>query len=531
MSMNISSHTQPVVGVIAEYNPFHNGHAFHIQEAKRLCNASYCGVVMSGDFVQRGAPAIFDKYARAFMALSSGADLVVEMPPAFALASAEDFAFCGVSLLESLGVVTHLCFGSECGHVAPLMDLARILACEPWPFVQALRREVASGLSYPKARQKALAQYLASCRTPGSTDQSTASRQTHEKAGQASPSCQTPESLEQAPLCCQTHGSLEQAPPFCQTHENLEQAPPSCQAHENLEQTPPSCQAHENLEQAPPSRQTHESPESLLSSPNNTLGVEYLKALIKQGSSIVPVTIARQGAGYHEENLTAGYSSATAIRKIIYEQNRQTETPLSPHAPGAFDSGALSAVLGPLLPYSCMETIRTCVPVSANDFSLLLSCRLLELSRQGAGLEQFADVSPDLALRIARHTLRFSSFEERAAALKTRQYTYTRISRCLMHILLGITRKDIDSRKRLGYGSYIRILGFRRDSAPLLGNIKRRAWLPLVTKTADARKILSPQTLEHFDHDLFCSHLYQSVVCHKSHTLPKNEYTRSLIIV
>ncbi len=107
MSENISSHSQPVVGIIAEYNPFHNGHAFHIQEAKRLCNASYCVVVMSGDFVQRGAPAVFDKYSRTFMALSSGADLVVEMPPAFALASAEDFAFCGVALLESLGVVTH----------------------------------------------------------------------------------------------------------------------------------------------------------------------------------------------------------------------------------------------------------------------------------------------------------------------------------------------------------------------------------------------------------------------------------------
>lgn len=453
MSENISSHSQPVVGIIAEYNPFHNGHAFHIQEAKRLCNASYCVVVMSGDFVQRGAPAVFDKYSRTFMALSSGADLVVEMPPAFALASAEDFSFCGVALLESLGVVTHLCFGSECGHVAPLMDLARILACEPEPFRTALRREVSSGLSYPKARQKALAQYLASCRASGNACQSLVS-------------CHTPENLD-----------------------------------------------------------------ALLTSPNNTLGVEYLKALIKRGSSIIPVTIPRQGAGYHAKSLTEGYSSSTAIRRIIFQWNRQRENPSSPCDPLSFDSDALMAAVRPLVPLSCMETIRSCVPVGADDFSLLLSCRLLELSRQGAGLDQFADVSPDLALRIARHTLRFSSFEERAAALKTRQYTYTRVSRCLMHILLGITRRDLDSRKGLGYGSYIRILGFRRDSAPLLGNIKRHAALPLVTKTADARRILSPQALEQFDHDLFCSHLYQSVVQHKTHTLPKNEYTRSLIIV
>lgn len=90
-----------VVGVIAEYNPFHTGHAHHIMEAKRLCNASRCIVVMSGDFVQRGAPAIYDKYVRARMALLHGADLVLELPPCFALSSAEDFAACGVSLLRS----------------------------------------------------------------------------------------------------------------------------------------------------------------------------------------------------------------------------------------------------------------------------------------------------------------------------------------------------------------------------------------------------------------------------------------------
>ena len=126
-----SDFSQHVAGVIAEYNPFHNGHAFHIREAKKRCGASYCIAVMSGDFVQRGGPAIFDKYARTRMALSAGADLVVEMPPIFALASAEDFAACGIALLHHLGVVTHVCFGSECGDTDPLMELARILTGEP----------------------------------------------------------------------------------------------------------------------------------------------------------------------------------------------------------------------------------------------------------------------------------------------------------------------------------------------------------------------------------------------------------------
>lgn len=443
MSQESRSCLGPVTGIIAEYNPFHNGHAFHIQEAKRLCNASCCVVVMSGDFVQRGEPAIFDKYARTFMALSSGADLVVEMPPAFALASAEDFAACGVALLESMGIVSHLCFGSECGRIAPLMDLARILALEPEPFRETLRREATSGLSYPKARQKALAQYLAS-------------------------------------------------------------------------------------------RQMSTDPASLLSSPNNTLGVEYLKALLKQDSPIIPVTIARQGAGYHDQCLSAEYSSATAIRKRIFELYQCREHNTARHgvpAPDAPGQNAPDWALQTQVPSSCLETIRTAVPVCTDDFSLLLSYRLLELSQQAAGLDGFADVSPELALRIARHTLNFSSFEERIADIKTRQYTYTRISRCLMHILLNITHANMDSRKRLGYGAYLRILGFRRDSAPLLGEIKRCSRLPIVTKTADAPRILSPQALESFNHDLFCSHMYQSVVQQKTCMRPKNEYTRSLVIV
>ena len=102
------------VGIIAEYNPFHDGHAYHIRMAKELTQAEYCIVVMSGDFVQRGSPAIYDKYTRTAMALSCGADLVIELPSVFASSSAEDFAACGVALLNNLGVVGGLCFGSEC---------------------------------------------------------------------------------------------------------------------------------------------------------------------------------------------------------------------------------------------------------------------------------------------------------------------------------------------------------------------------------------------------------------------------------
>jgi predicted nucleotidyltransferase len=105
------------VGIIAEYNPFHDGHAYHIRKAKEISQADYCIVAMSGDFVQRGAPAFYDKYTRTAMALSCGADLVIELPSVFASSSAEDFAASGIALLNNLGVVGSVCFGSECGNV------------------------------------------------------------------------------------------------------------------------------------------------------------------------------------------------------------------------------------------------------------------------------------------------------------------------------------------------------------------------------------------------------------------------------
>lgn len=134
-----------ITGIIAEYNPFHGGHCFHIEEAKKKTNADYCIVVMSGDFVQRGEPAVFDKYLRTKMALMGGADLVIELPSVFAVSSAEDFAACGVNLLSRLGAVTHLCFGSEDGNLEGIQAAAKILSDESPDFSARLREGLKLG--------------------------------------------------------------------------------------------------------------------------------------------------------------------------------------------------------------------------------------------------------------------------------------------------------------------------------------------------------------------------------------------------
>ena len=146
-----------VVGIIAEYNPFHKGHAYQIQKAKEQCGAEFAVVVMNGDFVQRGEPAIFDKYTRTKEALLGGADLIFELPVRFGLSSAGDFAMGGILALNALPFVTQLCFGTETGDLTPLLQAATFLCNEPDSYRTRVKHFVKQGILYPKARSLALA--------------------------------------------------------------------------------------------------------------------------------------------------------------------------------------------------------------------------------------------------------------------------------------------------------------------------------------------------------------------------------------
>ena len=146
-----------VVGIIAEYNPFHKGHAYQIQKAKKQCGAEFAVVVMNGDFVQRGETAIFEKYTRTKEAIWGGADLIFELPVRFGLSSAGDFAMGGILALNALPFVTHLCFGTETGDLTPLLQAASFLCDEPDSYRTRVKHFVKQGILYPKARSLALA--------------------------------------------------------------------------------------------------------------------------------------------------------------------------------------------------------------------------------------------------------------------------------------------------------------------------------------------------------------------------------------
>jgi len=148
------------VGLIVEYNPLHNGHQYHFQQSKKLSGAEASIAVMSGQFLQRGEPAVVDKWARAEMALRMGVDLVLELPVAFSAQPAEWFAYGAVSALEATGVVDSLCFGSESGEIGWLHAVADAMSSESAEFGELLQRELKAGLPYPAAYGKAVAAFV-----------------------------------------------------------------------------------------------------------------------------------------------------------------------------------------------------------------------------------------------------------------------------------------------------------------------------------------------------------------------------------
>lgn len=391
------------VGLITEYNPFHNGHAYHILKALEVTGADAAIVVMSGNFVQRGTPAIMPKDLRTKCALLSGAALVLELPVCFATGSAEYFAQGAVSLLDQLGCDT-LCFGSECGDIHRLDQVAEILASEPEDYRNALKAALKDGYSFPAARQMALSAYA-----------------------------------------------------------------------------------------------------DVLATPNNILGIEYLKALKKCKSKIVPYTIARIGSGYHDPSVSGTLSSATAIRADIQDLSSVKEQ----------------------IPASCYslmeETFGTRYPIISNDFSLILKTKLLSETKES--LCRYMDVTPDLANRILRQRNQFLNFEQFCDCLKTKELTRSRISRSLIHILLGITDAVIEDLH--ASVPYARILGFRSDASAVFSALKQTTSIPLISSPAHADLRASDRVL--LDLDLYASNLYESVITDKYNTSFCNELTRKLL--
>lgn len=149
-----------VLGIIGEYNPFHNGHLYHLNESKKVTNSNYTVAIISGNFVQRGNVSVVDKWTKAKMAILNGIDLVLELPTIYSISSAENFALGAIKTLNSLKLVDTISFGCELNDLSLLKEFANILTEEPEEFKSLLSHELSKGISFPKARENALLMYL-----------------------------------------------------------------------------------------------------------------------------------------------------------------------------------------------------------------------------------------------------------------------------------------------------------------------------------------------------------------------------------
>lgn len=354
-----------IAGMITEYNPFHLGHRYHIAETKRLLNTDTVVAVMSGSFVQRGEPALLDKWSRASAAIEGGADLIIELPALFAVSSAEYFATAGVHLLNQLGLVDVLSFGSESGSLEALRDSVKDLSHldARWKAARKSHPE----LSYPALKAKLL-----------------------------------------------TDSGLQSA-----------------------------------------------------STPNDILGIEYMKAIKALGASIAPFTLQRAGHGYHDlfleqENPQEIYSSASAIRSALLA--------------GAPLSTVEKAV--PVQTLTALDKASGNFPEKRTRYELLRYRLLLHTPDT---LSQIHDMEDGLPQRILSAVKSAVDYETLVSAIKSKRHTRSRIERVLAKILMDIPTSMI-GQNRETMPAYLRILAFNERGRHLLNQAKKTAGLPLLTR-------------------------------------------------
>lgn len=407
-----------VLGIVAEYNPFHNGHFYHIQKTKEITNAKFVVCVMSGNFVQRGNTSIVDKWTKAQMALANGVDLVVELPTVYSVSSAESFAQGAVKILDNLGIVDTISFGIETEDFAALNNIANILTEEPKEYINILREELQSGVSFPKARESALIKYI--------------------------------------------NNDVR----YC----------------------------------------------GILSSPNNILGIEYLKALKQLKSKITPIAIQRKKVYYNDNFIVDEFASATAIRSLLTNK----------------DFSGLNKVV----PQLCYDILLREYKVGNVVFDINKFEHEIFYTLRRMSVEEIAEL-PDVTEGL-EHTIKnaanfCNNIKDFINIVKTKRYTQTRIQRILIFALLGITKKDVLAAKRVI--PYARVLGFNKKGKLLLSGIAQNN--PKMKVITSVKKFVDSNINRTYKRmleiDIFASDVY--TLGYKCNSMANLDYTKNMVIM
>ena len=397
------------VGLVTEYNPFHNGHLYHLNKAMELTGADISVAVMSGDFVQRGELAVLDKYTRASMALNSGVNLVVELPVNYAVSSAESFAAGALKVLDYIKADS-IAFGSESGNIERLSKLAHILCDNEDTLYKEISKYTANGISYAAARQKVVEKL---------TDKDTA---------------------------------------------------------------------------------------AMLTSSNNILAVEYLKAIIKNNYAIKPYTIKRQGDSYNDTDIRSEYASATALRGNLKADNISKYIPVKAGL-------ILSSNTNYIYPDDIMEALFTrllgILFASSYDKNVFIEnvMRYPDVNKEIAGrlyksaMDMITRTVPQGAESKDNGAFSFGSLCEH---IKTKEVPLSRIKRALVRITLGLDKKHME---KYANEPYIRVLGFDKKGQEYLSYIRKTVEVPLITKIADYKEMLLD--------DIHAANIYNMIVAGK----------------
>lgn len=413
------------VGLVTEYNPFHNGHLYHLNKAMELTGADISVAVMSGDFVQRGEPAVLDKYTRTSMALNSGVNLVVELPVNYAVSSAESFAAGALKALDYIKADS-IAFGSESGDIERLSKLAHILCDNEDTLYKEISKYTANGISYAAARQKVVEKL---------TDKDTA---------------------------------------------------------------------------------------AMLTSSNNILAVEYLKAIIKNNYAIKPYTVQRQGDSYNDTDIRSEYASATALRENLKADNISKYIPVKAGL-------ILSSNTNYIYPDDITEAL----------FTRLLDILFASSYDKNVFIEnvmQYPDVSKEIAGRLYKSAIDMItrtlpqrseskdnwafSFGSLCEHIKTKEVPLSRIKRALVRIILGLDKKHMG---KYANEPYIRVLGFDKKGQEYLSYIRKTVEVPLITKTADYKEMLLD--------DIHAANIYNMIVAGKYGVKELGDYVRGPVRV
>lgn len=364
-----------VVGIISEYNPFHLGHLYQINQARNFfANEEVLIItIMSGNFIQRGEPSIIDKFKRCKMALNSGVNLCLELPVQYALSSAEGFAQGSVGILNKLGFIDYLCFGCEEANEEKLNSVSEFLISSD---NELIKKYCNHGFSFPSARALAIEEHF---KDPSITN--------------------------------------------------------------------------------------------FIKSPNNILGIEYVKSLKILNSKIKILPIQRIGANYNDEFLNGQFTSATSIRNALINNK---------------DMYKLKDYL-PMYSYEILkDELLNNTLVSKSKMFEYIKYKLLTTGK----IENIEDVNEGLENKFYKEILRSNSLDELIMNVKSKRYTYTRLSRILTKYFIGFENFDKNIIK--SFNNYVRVIGFDLKGLSLLNSIKKNTSLNLISKFNKNNSNLAP---------------------------------------